>query len=277
MVRLTTLLAAISALAVAATVVAAATASHAHVQGRYAAVPVAPRPAVVATLRPKSRLAAHPARRRSHSESHRHPHHSAKNEVLTVRPGRRVALRSRPNGAVAVQLGDRTEFGSQTTFTVAKRRGGWVGVTTTALPNGSLGWLRPSSAELSRAAVDVELVVTLSRRSIALRKSGRTIRQIPVTIGRPGSETPTGRFAVTDKLAGGTFGAYYGCCILALSGHQSHLPPGWKGGDRLAIHGTDSPGTIGRPASAGCLRAADSDLHVLVDKVPLGTPVVIRH
>ena len=43
----------------------------------------------------------------------------------------------------------------------------------------------------------------------------------------------------------------YGCCILALSGHQDNLPAGWPGGDRLAIHGGSG---IGSADSAGCLR-----------------------
>jgi hypothetical protein len=81
---------------------------------------------------------------------------------------------------------------------------------------------------------------------------------------------------VTDKLHGATYGSYYGCCILALNGHQTNLPPGWTGGNRLAIHGTNAPGTIGTAASAGCLRAADADLRVLMRRVPLGTPVFIR-
>ena len=93
---------------------------------------------------------------------------------------------------------------------------------------------------------------------------------------RPGSETPTGRFAVTDKLSGPRFGPYYGCCILALNGKQPNLPAGWQGGNRLAIHGTNSPGTIGAAASAGCLRAGDADLRLLMRRVPLGTPVFIR-
>jgi lipoprotein-anchoring transpeptidase ErfK/SrfK len=116
----------------------------------------------------------------------------------------------------------------------------------------------------------------LSQRSLTLRYDGRAVRRLTVAIGRPGSDTPTGRFAVTDKLAGSNYGAYYGCCVLALSGHQPNTPPGWTGGNRLAIHGTDSPATIGTAASAGCLRAADSDLQVLMAKVPLGTPVFIH-
>jgi len=97
-----------------------------------------------------------------------------------------------------------------------------------------------------------------------------------VGIGAYGSETPTGRFAVTDELSGPSYSASYGCCILALSGHQQHLPPGWRGGDRLAIHGTDSVATVGDAGSAGCLRAADADMRALMGRVPLGTPVFIR-
>ncbi len=275
MPRLTTLLAAISALAVAASLVAAATSSHAHMQGQQAAVPVVPRAAIVAA--PRLRTLAHPVRARRDAGRRRHTHHWKAHEVLTVRPGRKVELRTKPKGPVAVQLGDRTEFGSPTTLAVAEKRGDWVGVTTTELPNGTLGWIRRSSADVKRGGVEIDLLVSLSRRSIALRTRGHTIRKIAVAIGRPGSETPTGRFAVTDKMPGTRYGSYYGCCALALSGHETHLPPGWRGGDRLAIHGTDSPGTIGTASSAGCLRGADSDLRVLMDKVPLGTPVIIRN
>ena len=64
-------------------------------------------------------------------------------------------------------------------------------------------------------------------------------------------------------------------CILALSARQSRLPPGWTGGDRIAIHGTNVPSTIGRALSTGCVHAADVDLRALLKLVPLGTPVTI--
>jgi lipoprotein-anchoring transpeptidase ErfK/SrfK len=129
---------------------------------------------------------------------------------------------------------------------------------------------------VDRRTTDVRLAVRLGSRRLELRVRGRLVRRIAVAIGRPGSTTPTGRFSITDKIAGGNFGPYYGCCILALSGHQPHTPPGWTGGDRLAIHGTNAPSSIGTPSSAGCLRAADDDLRVLMRRVPLGTPIVIR-
>ena len=115
----------------------------------------------------------------------------------------------------------------------------------------------------------------LSEHTLTLLRGHRAVRRIDVAIGRAGSETPTGRFAVTDKLAGTSYGPYYGCCILALSAHQPNTPPGWTGGNRIAIHGTDSPATIGTAASAGCLRAGDADLRALMYRVPVGTPVFI--
>jgi lipoprotein-anchoring transpeptidase ErfK/SrfK len=118
--------------------------------------------------------------------------------------------------------------------------------------------------------------VDLSSRRMRLRNGTRTVRSASVAIGRPGSPTPTGRFAVTDKLNGRSIASYYGCCILALNAHQPNLPPGWSGGNRMAIHGTDSPGSIGSAASAGCVRARDDDLRTLMSLVPPGAPVFIR-
>jgi L,D-transpeptidase catalytic domain len=188
-----------------------------------------------------------------------------------------VPLRARPNGRLVTRVGTRTEFGSTRVMSIAARRGRWLGVVSTEMPNGKLAWIHEENAGLHIRRGAYSLHADLSSRRLELRGRGRLIRSISVAIGRPGSETPTGRFAVTDKLRGGNYGPYYGCCILALNAHQPKLPAGWQGGNRIAIHGTNAPGTIGSPASAGCLRAADSDLEVLMRRVPLGTPVFIRN
>jgi hypothetical protein len=187
-----------------------------------------------------------------------------------------LPLRARPNGPVLARAGASTEFGRRRVLSVAARRGPWLGVVATELPNGQLAWVNRRNPALHLRRTAYSLHADLSGRWLELRKRGRRIRRLTVAVGRPGSETPTGRFAVTDKLDGSAYGPYYGCCVLALNGHQPNLPPGWSGGDRLAIHGTDSPGTIGAAASAGCLRARDADLQVLMRRVPLGTPVFIR-
>lgn len=188
-----------------------------------------------------------------------------------------VPLRARPNGRMVARAGTRTDFGGPRVMSVAAQRGAWLGVVATEMPNGRLAWINAGNRAVHLRRVAYSLHANLSGRWLELRKRGHRIRRITVAIGRPGSETPTGRFAVTDKLSGSKYGPYYGCCILALNGHQTKLPPGWQGGNRLAIHGTNAPGTIGAAASAGCLRAADADLEVFMRRVPLGTPVFIRN
>jgi lipoprotein-anchoring transpeptidase ErfK/SrfK len=187
--------------------------------------------------------------------------------------GTALAYSNAPGGPSAGQIGATTEFGSQQVLSVAARRGAWLGVVTSALPNGQLAWIKRDGVTLRRTRWSLR--ADLSEHTLTLLRYGHAVRRINVAIGRVGSETPTGRFAVTDKIAGSSYGPYYGCCILALNGHQPNLPAGWTGGSRIAIHGTDSPSTIGTAASAGCLRAADADLRVLMERVPVGTPVFI--
>jgi lipoprotein-anchoring transpeptidase ErfK/SrfK len=179
----------------------------------------------------------------------------------------------RPGAPAAGKLGALTEFGSRQVLSVVARRGAWLAVVTSVLDNNQLAWVRRADVTLRRTRWSLR--ADLSRHTVTLYRYGRAARRIDVAIGRPGSETPTGRFAVTDKLAGSSYGPYYGCCILALSAHQPNTPAGWKGGNRVAIHGTDSPGTIGTAASAGCLRAGDADLVALMKRVPVGTPVTV--
>ncbi len=195
---------------------------------------------------------------------------------LVARVSGSLAVRSRPGGAVAQLIGSRTEFGSPRALGVVRRKGRWLGVTLPELGNGRLGWVDVRSSGLRVAATAVAIQIDLSAHRLALLRGDHVVRRLPVTIGAPGSPTPTGRFAVTDKLPGARYSSAYGCCILALSGRQPTLPPGWTGGDRLAIHGAPAGQPIGRAASAGCLHAAERDLRALMRTVPLGTPVLIR-
>jgi lipoprotein-anchoring transpeptidase ErfK/SrfK len=157
---------------------------------------------------------------------------------------------------------------------IVRERGRWLAVVSTLRPNERLGWVRARAVRVTRT--QVKLVLDLSRRRLLLRDGRRVVRRMTVGIGRTSSPTPVGRFAVTDKLSGSRYGPYYGCCIVALSAHQPNLPAGWTGGNRIAIHGTNAPWTIGVPSSAGCPHARDADLRVLMRRVPLGAPVFIR-
>ena len=194
--------------------------------------------------------------------------------VVSVRPGRVIALRERPRGPVVAQLDQSTPFGSRTTFAVVRRRSGWLGVLTSVLPNGRIGWIEDDPAALERSHVRWRLLVDRSARRLSLVRGAREVLSVSVGVGRLGSETPTGTFAVTDKLDGDRFKPAYGCCIVALSGRQPRLPAGWRGGDRLAIHG--APGVAARVRSAGCVTVDEAPLRRLMASVPLGTLVTVR-
>jgi hypothetical protein len=189
-----------------------------------------------------------------------------------VPAGRRLTLRVSPGGRVLTTVGPRTEFGSPETFSVAYVKGPWLAVRSTSLGNTRLGWVRARRVQLLNRTLRLD--VDLSRRELLVRDGG-ILRRIPVAIGAPDTPTPPGTFYVTDKLPGADFGSYYGCCILALSGRQPHLPRGWSGGDRLAIHGSPTP-TWGLAVSNGCLHADEADLRYLMQTVPLGTAVRIH-
>jgi|GEM_PF-1007700 len=193
--------------------------------------------------------------------------------IAHVREGARVDLESEPGGPVVARLGDETEFGSPSSFSVVATQPGWLGVTAPEMPNDELAWIARDPRKVDVYWTRWSIHADLSGRSLELRYGGRTTGRFTVTIGGPGTETPPGRYGVTDGISFED-SPYYGCCALALSGHQTHqLPAGWIGGNRLAIHGT--PGTVGNAESLGCIRATDETMRYLFRRVPLGTPVFI--
>jgi hypothetical protein len=185
---------------------------------------------------------------------------------------RAVALRARPFGRIVAKLPTRTSFGSPQALSVVRaHHGRWLAVTSQELGNRTLGWIDARAGGLTYARTRLAIEIDLSQRVLVLRAGERVLRRVSVGIGRPGSPTPSGRFAVTDKLDGAAYSPVYGCCILALSAHQTNVPAGWRGGNRIAIHG----GGLGA-VSAGCVHANDADLRYLMRLVPLGTPVTIH-
>lgn len=184
-------------------------------------------------------------------------------------------LYDRPGGKPKVRVAGETEWNTPRVLAVVERRGRWVGVLAPELKNAQVGWIRMRDVT-SFDTVAWSLHADLSRREVVIRREGKAVRRFRVGVGREGHSTPTGRFAVTDRLRVQDPASPYGCCVLALSGHQVRLPPGWPGGDRLAFHATSNPGDLGNPVSLGCMRADPRDARWLIRQVPLGSPVFIR-
>ncbi|BBB90557.1 MAG TPA: L,D-transpeptidase [Methylomusa anaerophila] len=103
--------------------------------------------------------------------------------------------------------------------------------------------------------------IVLSQRQLFLYSNGKIVRSYPVGVGKAGSGTPAGRFAIATKKPhpGGPFGVMW----LGLS-----VP-------HYGIHGTNNPSSIGGMVSKGCVRMYNPHVLELARLVPIGTPVVI--
>lgn len=181
--------------------------------------------------------------------------------LLHAAPGSREVL---------ARVGRRTIFGSPARLAVVGESGDWLAVISAALDNQVRGFVHRSKVRLTHVPFSLE--VDRSARWVRVWRMGRVLRRVGVGIGALATPTPRGRFAITDKLSD-FMPSIYGCCTLALSGHQTRLAPGWTAGDRLAIHQGSG---IGGAVSNGCLRAGETDMRYLMAVLPLGTQVVIH-
>jgi L,D-transpeptidase catalytic domain len=192
----------------------------------------------------------------------------------TAHVPRSTVLYREPGGRKRITITARTEWGSPRVLGVLEQRGGWLGVQAAELRNGEIAWVRREEARVD--CVSWSLHADLSKRTLFVRRDGHTVKKMRVAIGRSQNPTPKGRFTVTDKLRVTDPDSAYGCCVLALSGHQTDLPEYWPGGDRLAVHATSDESTIGKPVSLGCMRTDARRARWLIETVPLGAPMFIR-
>lgn len=161
------------------------------------------------------------------------------------------------------------------------------------------------------AAEDLRLEVIVSQQKMILFEGGRPVREYAVSTSSYGvgnrlssNKTPLGRHRIAKKIGeGAPLGAIFKSRVFTGKASAINLSdrPGledrvttrilWlegleKGVNRggrvdsfrrcIYIHGTPDEGLIGRPASHGCIRMKNREVIELFDRVPLGTPVLIR-
>jgi len=107
------------------------------------------------------------------------------------------------------------------------------------------------------------ITVNTDQHTLTLFKNGKPFKSYPVAVGKPSTPTPKGVFKVINKAAhpGGAFGARW----LGLNA------PGGSYG----IHGTNTPSSIGKSVSHGCIRMNNNAVIELSRLVPIGTTVKI--
>jgi lipoprotein-anchoring transpeptidase ErfK/SrfK len=149
----------------------------------------------------------------------------------------------------------------------------WVRVRLAVLPNGSTGWVR-RTALAGYTTVNTRLEVDLRALEATLERNGRAVLQVPVGVGRPGWETPRGRFYVRNRLTRYR-SPEYGPIAFGTSA-RSPAATGWPAGGFVGIHGTDRPDLVPGRVSHGCIRMRNADILALARLMAVGTPVVIR-
>jgi hypothetical protein len=148
----------------------------------------------------------------------------------------------------------------------------WYRVQLPMRPNGVTGYVR--ARDLSVGRVRTRIHVDISRRRLALFRSGRRVLFTRVGVGAADTPTPIGRFYVNQRLLSANPRGPFGPAAIGISAFSPTLT-GWAQGGPIAIHGTNDPASIGRAASTGCLRARNDVVRRLFRLTPAGTPVVI--
>jgi hypothetical protein len=194
--------------------------------------------------------------------------------LLRVRAEQALRARARPRARTLDWIGARTIYDRPSVLSVTRVQGRWAQVLSDLVPNGKRAWVRLDDPAVALRWTRMSARADLSRRTLDVFRDQRLVRSVPVAIGRAGTPTPLGRFAITDKLDGAAFGSAYGCCILALTGHQPRVRVDGIDG-RMAIHGTDRPAGVGQRDSLGCLHTTDRNMRWLRDTLPVGTTVTI--
>jgi L,D-transpeptidase ErfK/SrfK len=127
---------------------------------------------------------------------------------------------------------------------------------------------------------DRELIIKLSDRRVYFYQNDRFITSYPIASGKPGWETPTGSFQVTQMLKNPTWQHPLKETIVP-PGSNNPLGDRWiafwtDGKNFIGFHSTPNEQTVGTPASRGCIRMKNKDIRELFDRVAVGTTVVVE-
>jgi lipoprotein-anchoring transpeptidase ErfK/SrfK len=119
------------------------------------------------------------------------------------------------------------------------------------------------------------IVVSVPDRKLVLFEGDRALRVYDVAVGKPSTPTPTGKFAIINRVPNPT---YYGPSGSIAPGGNNPLGSRWMGlsAKGYGIHGTNVPSSIGEAASHGCVRMRKQDLEELFEMVTVGTTVELQ-
>jgi L,D-transpeptidase catalytic domain len=153
----------------------------------------------------------------------------------------------------------------------------WLRVRLPERPNGASAWIPASVTRL--ATTPWRIVISVKSRRVALKRNGITVRIYRAVVGAPRTPTPTGLFAVSERVSQPDPRAFYGPWVLLLTAYSDTLDRFDGGPGQISIHGRDGTSLrdpLGSARSHGCVRIDDSGIDLLARVAVEGTPVVIQ-
>ena len=127
----------------------------------------------------------------------------------------------------------------------------------------------------------LRLEIRLSRRQVTLYRGETPLKSYAIAVGRPGWETPVGKYEVKQMIKNPTWVHPLEKGVV-IPGGDPENPLGrywigfWTDGKNwIGFHGTPTPRSVGRAASHGCVRMYNRDVEELFKQVTLGTVVTV--
>jgi L,D-transpeptidase ErfK/SrfK len=193
-----------------------------------------------------------------------------------------------PDGDIVGTVQTYTVQKGDSVFSIARRFD--IGAVELLAANPSITSAKPATdevltiptAHILPQGVRTGIVINLAELRLFYFKPDGDVLTFPVSIGRAGWQTPTGTTEVVRKRKNPTWTP-----PASIRAEDPSLPEvvpagpnnplgqhalslGWPG---YAIHGTNAPASIGKPASHGCVRMYPEDIETLFGVVEVGTPV----
>jgi lipoprotein-anchoring transpeptidase ErfK/SrfK len=143
----------------------------------------------------------------------------------------------------------------------------------------------PGVPAAATATSNRQILLELGRRTISLLEDGKVLASWPVAIGDSATPTPTGTFAVRNKVLNPQYQSTKSGKVNPTIGPQGPLGDRWIGfhateKDQFGIHGTPSAWawtvTSRAAVTQGCVRMLTPHVRQLFEKVDVGTPVIVR-
>jgi lipoprotein-anchoring transpeptidase ErfK/SrfK len=168
----------------------------------------------------------------------------------------------------------RRDFRVRTIQVLGQKRGSdgelWYRVALPGRPNGDSGFVPAERLDL-RPPTRFSIAIDRSARTLELRRGRTRVMRTRVAVGKPGAETPLGRFHLTASFR--PTAPILGSHALETSAYSRISD--WPGGGIVGIHGTPNPELLGQAVSHGCVRMHNRDILRLRKLAEPGTPIRI--